>query len=66
MSKLGQVQNKCKVITITKEAMDQTTNKYSEKAKEVARAHPGALLWSSLPCTAGCPWWDVRELLTIL
>ena len=46
---------------MTKESMDQLIKEGFEKAKEVARGHPGALLWTSLPCTAGCPWWGINE-----
>ena len=41
--------------------MDRTTPEGLTKASNVARSNPGALLWSSLPCTAGCSWWAINE-----
>ena len=58
---MGQIENKCLVIRITKEQYDQTTPEGREAAKEIAQAHLGALRWTSLPCTAGCPWLGLNE-----
>ena len=58
---MGQVKGKCKVIRITKKTCDRTTPEGRETALSIARAHLGALLWTSLPCTAGCSWWGINE-----
>ena len=56
-SKMGQVKDRCRVIRITRENADQSTPAGRAWASRMAQENPGALLWSSLPCTAGCPWW---------
>ena len=60
-SKLCQVTNKCNVVRISKESHDQTTAEGRQAATEVAHTHSGALLWTSLSCTARCPQWAINE-----
>ena len=60
-STLGQIQNKCKVIRITKQSADQSTCTGRQKAMQITTDSPGALLWPSFPCTVGCPWWSINE-----
>ena len=45
----------CRVVRITKEDCDVTMPGGAERAPSIARDNPGALLLTSLTCTAGCP-----------
>ena len=60
-NQMCQIRNKCKVIRVTKEEMDQTTRSGRQKALNIAEESPAALLWTRLPCTAGCPWWGIND-----
>ena len=48
------------MIRITKEDCDITTPEGAKRAEQIARENPGALLLTSLPCTAGCTWWHIN------
>ena len=50
----------CRVIRISKEDCDLTTSGGARKALSIACENPGALLLTSLPCTAGCPFWNLN------
>ena len=50
----------CKVVRISKEDCDILTPGGAKRAIQIAHENPGALLLTSLPCTAGCPWWHIN------
>ena len=59
--KPGGTQPACKVCCVALENCDVTTVAGAQRALRTARGNPGALMLSSLPFTAGCPWWHISE-----
>ena len=62
-SRMGQSKFTKDGCTVTRLTIDHdlTTVDGFAAAEEAVYADPGALLWGSLPCTAGCPWNHINE-----
>ena len=60
-SEVGKVKGQCKVFRITKHGCDVSTAAGVDDALATARANPGALLFTSIPCTTGCPYWHANK-----
>jgi hypothetical protein len=55
------VSKSCKVFRLTLEH-DMTTNTGFDYAMSLVERHPGCFLWGSLPCTAGCSFFNINQV----